>query len=692
MLFVCSESNDLYSLLIRSGKKYPRLNTLAEAVEQASPKSAVLLLADGYPQKRTVVEEADIEAARAKSLKLYVEYPEKVPGFQFGEPQQALWERGVIATDLFGFLLPRHRILALHGCHFLPTQAQESWLSLARVAGYDRAVYGIPDNAHPLLFSADKGALLIATTKLSHFVTGRYAPSKDWDLFWLRLLMMLSPGSAPESLQHEPLVTARWGKNETLPEDYQKQTFNSSVNWVYDSHLLLSEETKAINDPMIKNNVEWTPAPKPDEPVGDGRFGMLEGYASAIEPDGSQQRRTPIRADCHAESAMVLSLGWKLNQKQRDRDTAQNLLNYIYFDSGMHDGVRGDPQNPNFGHIAWGAISEVWEKANYGDDNARVLLGTMVASACLDTDAWDESMMSALLANLRTTGPLGFRGGRIDVVPLETDGWKLYHDTERVHYSPHYESFMWACYLWAYRATGHQEFLDKTKTAIRMTMQAYPDGWLWQDSLERARMLLCLSWLVRLEDTTEHREWLHRIADDLIVYQMPCGAIQERIVLSGAGHYVAPECNEAYGTREIPLIQENGNPCSDQLYTTGFGLLGLHEAATATRDEKLRVAAERLAEYLSRIQIRSEAFPYLNGSWFRAFDFERWEHWASSGDLGWGAWSIEAGWGQSWTPAILALREMNTSVWDLTAKTKIGKHLDAVQALMAVNDGSPFRK
>ncbi|HNT35074.1 MAG TPA: hypothetical protein PKH07_08760, partial [bacterium] len=523
MRFVCSESNDLYSLLAQLGKVYPRHGTFAEAIAQASPKSAVLVLADQYPEKGTVIEETELDAARSKSLKVYIEYPQKLPGFELGTPQKALWERGVVATDLFGFLLPKHRILDLHSCQFVPAQAPQHWLSLGVVAGYDTAVYGIPEKAHPLLFQADKGALLIATTKLSNFVTGRYAPSKDWDIFWLRLLMMLSPDDAPESLEHTPLVRARWGKNEALPENYQKQAFSAAAQWVYDSHLLLSKETKAINDPLIINNVEWTSAPKPDEPIGDGRYGILEGYAAVIEPDGSQQRRTPIRADCHAESAMVLSLGWKMNQSQRDRDTARNLLNYVYFDSGMHDGVRGDPKNPNFGHIAWGALSHLWEKANYGDDNARVLLGTMVASACLETDAWDQSMMRALLANLRTTGPLGFRGGRIDVVPLETDGWKHYYDAERVHYSPHYESFMWACYLWAYRATGHREFFDKTKIAIRMTMEAYPDGWLWQDSLERARMLLCLSWLVRLEDTPEHREWLHRVADDLLAYQVSCG-------------------------------------------------------------------------------------------------------------------------------------------------------------------------
>ena len=46
-----------------------------------------------------------------------------------------------------------------------------------------------------------------------------------------------------------------------------------------------------------------------------------------------------------------------------------------------------------------------------------------------------------------------------------------------------------------------------------MTMAAYPGKWRWTNGIaqERARMLLPLAWLVRLQDTPEHRAWLHRI-------------------------------------------------------------------------------------------------------------------------------------------------------------------------------------
>ena len=372
---------------------------------------------------------------------------------------------------------------------------------------------------------------------------------------------------------------------------------------------------------------------------------------------------------------------------------AANLLNYT-FSTEMQSLGRLDPKHPAFGLIAWGAISPSWQVANYGDDNARVLLAAILASSAMQTDAFDAHILRGLLANLRTTGKLGFRGDRIDIAQLEQLGWRHFHDAETVNHSPHFESGLWACYLWAYARTGEKEFLDRTKTAIRMTMAAYKQSqWRWNDNMERSRMLLCLAWLVRVDDTPEHRAWLTKVATDLLAAQDPkTGAIADRLAHAGGGHYHIPDSNDAYGTSETPLIQTNGDPVSDQLYSTGFALLGLHEAVGATGDKKLRAAEDKLAAYLCRIQIRSEKLPYLDGGWFRAFDFGRWDFYASSADLGWGAWCIEAGWGPSWTAATLALRDRKTTMWEMTASSRIGDRLDPVRAEMAQNDGLALRR
>jgi len=54
-----------------------------------------------------------------------------------------------------------------------------------------------------------------------------------------------------------------------------------------------------------------------------------------------------------------------------------------------------------------------------------------------------------------------------------------------------------------------------------------------------------------------------------------------------------------------------------------------------------------------------------------SFDYEQWDYWGSNADHGWGAWNVECGWTQSWITTVLALRELNLNLWDLTAASKI---------------------
>lgn len=115
--------------------------------------------------------------AAEKKLRLLIEYPEAAafPGLTIGEPRQPHWERTVIASDAFDEDLRKLRILKINDCHFLPVRQLPAGspvhLVSARVAGYDTAVYGLPEETWPLLFEHSRGDVLIATTKLSQFVS-----------------------------------------------------------------------------------------------------------------------------------------------------------------------------------------------------------------------------------------------------------------------------------------------------------------------------------------------------------------------------------------------------------------------------------------------------------------------------------------------------------------------------------------
>lgn len=195
-------------------------------------------------------------------------------------------------------------------------------------------------------------------------------------------------------------------------------------------------------------------------------------------------------------------------------------------------------------------------------------------------------------------------------------------------------------------------------------------------------MLLPLAWLVRVRDTAEHRDWLQFMAQELLAGQDACGVIREELGDLAMGDYGPPKTNADYGLHEATLIQANGDPLSDLLYTTNFAFLGLHEAAAIAGDARIGAAADRLAQFLCRIQVRSERHPELDGAWFRAFDYRRWDYWGSNADAGWGAWSVESGWTQAWITAVLAMRQMKTSLWDLTADSRVGVHQEKLLKVM----------
>ena len=206
--------------------------------------------------------------------------------------------------------------------------------------------------------------------------------------------------------------------------------------------------------------------------------------------------------------------------------------------------------------------------------------------------------------------------------------------------------------------------------------------------MERGRILLPLAWLVRVDDTPEHRRWLHRIVDDMLACQDSSGAIQEQV---GQGH-VSHRSNAEYGTGEISIIHDNDDPCADVFYSMPPAFVGLVEAASATGEEKFARAADKVAEFFVRVQARSETHPRLDGGWFRAFDFKRWDYWGGNGDSGWGAWSTETGWVQSHVVAAMAARQAKRSLWDMTADSRIAVHFEKYRKLMRIDEAAALWK
>jgi len=690
--FSCAVQNDLYQVLAAQGVKCPRYDSPAAAVRAASEGGGVLLLADGYPQQTQAIPANVLALAAKKRLRLYIEYPQVLPGLEVGPVRETRFERGVVTSDTFGPGLRRMRILGIHDCHFVPVAAVQPHLVVAKVAGFDTAIYGLPEkDVWPLLFEPAGKTWLVSTTKLSQFVTARYAPTDAWPPVWHMILQWVAPTWKVPTLRWTPVVRPSYGRDEPLPADAERRAIRRGNEWVRKARMLIHSSWRDKDWGTTVSSARYSPersavgraADRFALPPGDGSEGILEGYESKIHYDGSQTVRWCLRTDCAGEEVAAFVLGGRVLGDAASVQIGRNLADFVLF---RFDATApwSKTQHPAYGLIGWccpPAMAEPMDlhEAFYGVISARIAMSVLAAAATLGENRWDDRLLLAILANHRTTGPSGLRPAAIGPKALEKQGWRYYYNAPHRErdVSCHPTAQLLAANLLVYQATGYRPLLERTRTALGILMDAYPDKLKWWNGLqqERGRLLLPLAWLVRVDDTPEHRQWLRRIVDDFLRCQAPCGAVREELGLPGNEYFRAQTSNAAYGTTETPLIQTNGDPACDLLYSLNSGFIGLHEAAAATGDPILRQAEDRLAAFLCRIQTQSQLRPELDGAWFRAFDFGRWDYWASNADAGWGAWCVETGWIQGWIVTTLALRQLHTTLWDLAVQRPLREHL-----------------
>ena len=649
---------------------------------------------------------------------------------------------GFCGVSPTGLALPEHPCTAAHtntsgvfcgSCPPTPAPPPsgptiQPLLVSARVAGYDTAIFGLNGSLpSPILFvHPHEPSVTIATTKLSSFVRGRFAPVGAWKLLWKELLYALVPWAGPVELEWEAAVHPAFDKDEVLPPSAEVEASMTGVEWLRGRSGLLPGPTQLARisellDPRwVDTSSElsncsygeckarlWAPA---GGERGDGRGGILEGYTNLIQADGAQYQVLEFRGDCTCETAMAFASyahtqplaagrsGGGEEGRLNDTDAvAGRLLDHAFAVGGIQEGaaINGALADGAAGFLHWtmGGSNPGGKDSLWGDDNARAMLGAMTTAGMLKDARWSTEIARAILGNLRAVGVDGFRPVSMNKEQLigqggtlygaaNLSGWEDFHAAnwsaiegdsyKDWAFSPHMEAYLWAVFLRAYNLTGDEVFLERALRPIETMMAAYP-GWAPIANgvqLQKARMLLPLAWLVRVLDTPRHREWLSRIADDLLRSQQPCGAIREQICDVGwrcTDTSNTPKSNQAYGHGEAPLQQTNTDPVTDALYTINFAALGLREAVAATGNETLAAAEAKLGKYLTRIQQRSRIRPELDGAWMRAFDFEKWEVWASASDIGWGPWCVETGWMNSWIITMLSFQQRNTSVWETTA-------------------------
>lgn len=662
--YVGQDNNDLILLLEKEGNKIISYPTKADAFKAVPVGGHLLLLAKDYPDKIEQITDNDLIKIKEKKLKVYVEYSLVKDADTVVTPKAMSLERVVVTDSTFFKDLPYLSLLAINGSYILPSEAINPLLVMAKVAGFEKAEYGLDDTKTlPLLYHYNDN-IIVATSPLSCFASVRFSPELSWKKVWEAILSDMTDNQVTFHTWLRYLFPT-FSETEELSATARKESVKKGIEWFYNGHFLIHESWQKdwVDKYMGDGSMPVGPELPRDSKDGDGTVGVLEGHCSFINHDGTQKYRYWLRNDVQGESAMSFSLAGKLLDNEDYLTVAHNLNNFSF--ERFRQGSRNDPKSPSFGLLSWSVTNP---GVYYGDDNARSILGSITAATILNDNQWNRKLLECIIGNFRTTGKNGFRGERLEEKNIQQNGWNFYFNSNIINPHPHFESWMWACYLWLYAKTKYEPLLERSKKGIRMTMEAYPAKWKWTNGIqqERARMILPLAWLVRVEPTEEYKQWLNYMVDELLKNQVECGAIREELGDPSTGMFGKTKTNDDYGKHEAPLISHNGDPVADMLYTNNFAFFGLNEAAKTTGNPEHIEAVNKLSDFLTRIQVKSDHFKSIDGSWFRAFNYQNWDYWASNADAGWGAWSTLTGWIQSWIVSTQVLLEMDSSLWEVT--------------------------
>lgn len=668
LFYYGKQNNDLFTLLKSNNIEITPIENLN--IAQLPNRCGLIITAADYPNEKVDINSNFYKDAERKGIRLYIEFPNRFPNnIPFDKVYIGELERGVVSSNFFGNKLLPMSILGINDCHIIPVKVNDPIISFAKVAGFEKAEYGLTGTkVYPLLFQFRNS--MIATSRLSNFIEGRFAPNESWRTIWKEITEWLTRKKGISIKPWTPDPAPAYLEKDKLPVDARVNAIKNGTDWFYKSRLLLHPSWK---DEWLyyqkDGNYPFGPPISDKKIMGDGCMGILEGHASRINYDGTQQYRYWIRTDVQGEVAFALAAAGSLLQNSKYNELSETLIDFMFYNARAKE-FTSDKKKGSYGLLGWTYTHPTYI---YNDDNARAILGAIGASSYLDNGRWNKYIVEAILANFRLSSNQGFQGNTLYTNRIDRDGWEYYNVRDFQNPHPHYESWMWACFLWLYDKTGYKPLLEKTKSAIRITMEAYPNKWNWSNGIqqERARMVLPLAWLVRVENTSEHVKWLNTIVDELLKNQQPNGAIREELGDDSYGKYGHTKSNAEYGKQEAPVIFRNGDKVADMLYTNNFAFFALNEAAKATNEKRHVEAVNKLSDFLIRIQIKSNNHPDLDGGWFRTFDYGHWEYWGSNADAGWGPWCTLAGWIQSWIVGTQVILEKNQSFWEVTKNINV---------------------
>ena len=507
----------------------------------------------------------------------------------------------------------------------LPEKTHEL-LSIARVSGFDKAVFGLPGKTFPALCclpSVGNGSLLWSATSISSPSDRRYKPINRWRNLIGQILLYLNSMDTRNIDKEISITPDIISISTSNREKLYREAIDNNLKWYQNTEVLIE---------------------------ADGTKGVLEGLNSGIDIDGNQicmlhEGKPNERADCNIQSAFAFMAGGSILGNEQYAGIGKNLLNFTisdfqYKDKSVYSGL-------------WRWFKTGYEKTVfYSDDNGWAGFLTLLYGAVSGDKAVLESGLRTAVSLKQTWGASGHRRRRIDLPDFYSlngrQGLREESPGEDVYKSPHYEASAMAAMALASFITGDNSFTDVIKPGLDDYIKKWPDDIFFQHSENDDGSKFATALLFASEATgdVKYKNKAIEILQGFIDVQLKCGAIPD--VDRPGERYGKNRSNGDYGTFESSIFQDSGDLVTDQVYGTSFMLMALYFAEIfSPGNESISKAKTGLADFLVQIQLKDTGRKILDGAWMRAFDPVRWEYYGASGDWAYGPYLMETGWCQA---------------------------------------------
>ena len=278
------EDNDLVTVLKDNGYRIVLSDDVQTTLDKAPEGAAVLLLNRSYPDSVRLLSGQQVSKIGEKGLRVFAEFASTADTLP--QLHEIGFERVVMTDSLAPGLGPMDLLSINRGRYFREDAAEGTVMAIAKVAGFDTAVYGLDDTpCYPLVYRKRDG-LWMSTSQLSEFARLRFMPEAKWKVFWEKVIGDLTGHETRFSSWIYP-VHPSYGKDVPLPDTARLASVRKGVEWFYNGHFLVDASWKKdwIDKYQGDGVMPIGPCLPPDIKDGDGSCGILEGHCSRSGDD-----------------------------------------------------------------------------------------------------------------------------------------------------------------------------------------------------------------------------------------------------------------------------------------------------------------------------------------------------------------------------------------------------------------------